>query len=77
MKIIDKRVEAKGIRFSDICAGEIFEWSHELYMAMTPTGDAYGILANAVNIASGAPAVFDNSTRVVPVSVELTVIANQ
>ena len=77
MKIIDKRVEVKGIPFGDIYAGEIFEWSHGLYMAMAPTEDSYGIIVNAVDIASGTPTVFDNSTRVVPVSVELTVIANQ
>ena len=77
MKITDKRVEPKGISFGAIFPGQVFEWSHGLYMAMTSTEDSYGILVNAVNIATGTPAVFDNSTKVVPVEVELTVIANQ
>ena len=78
MKIIDNRVEVKGVPFDTIFPGEIFEWSHGLYMAMTPVEDPDGApIVNAITIENGVSTFFNGMTRVVPVEVELTIIANQ
>ena len=78
MKIIDNRVEAKGVPFDTIFPGEIFEWSNGLYMAMMPIEDAEAYtVVNAVILENGSPAFFKATTRVVPVETELTIIANQ
>lgn len=78
MKIIDNRVEAKGVPFNTIFPGEIFEWSHGLYMGIVPVSEPDGApMVNAISIENGVSTFFNGMTRVVPVETELTIIANQ
>ena len=78
MRIVDNRVEAKGVPFDTIFSGEIFEWSNGLYMAIMPIEDVDGnTIINAIILQNGSPTFFKASTRVVPVETELTIIANQ
>lgn len=72
MEIIYK--DKKKVAFEMVAIGDVFYWSGELYMsiqevASTSTGEVF----NAVNLANGEAAYFDENDAVIPVKAQLVI----
>lgn len=72
MEIIYK--DKKKVAFEMVAIGNVFSWSGELYMSIQEvTSTSTGEVSNAVNLANGEAAYFDENDAVIPVKAQLVI----
>lgn len=72
MEIIYK--DKKKVAFEMVAIGDVFSWSGELYMSIQEvTSTSTGEVSNAVNLANGEAAYFDENDAVIPVKAQLVI----
>ena len=60
--------------YNMVAIGDVFSWSGELYMSIQEvTSTSTGEVSNAVNLANGEAAYFDENDAVIPVKAQLVI----
>lgn len=72
MEIVYK--DKKKVSFEMVAIGDVFSWSGKLYMSIQEvTSTSTGEVSNAVNLANGESAYFDENDAVIPVKAQLVI----
>lgn len=72
MEIIYK--DKKKVSFEMVAIGDVFSYNGDLYMSTQEvTSTSTGEVSNAVNLANGEAAYFDENDAVIPVKAQLVI----